>query len=213
MTNADNACDRMPPAGETDAGEERRSAMALGVIVERRPTRNRWADDQYLPVAVIPNAPAADWAPLDSDDAGETNRWHVGTCDAVLYRTDSEAYLGNLESDRPSVYVVLRPSEDPEDEHPVALVEVTLSPYEAQDYLDIGDDIVEGVPIPEPVDAWVRDFVARHHKETPFKKRKRRPHVQEAPQFGKVLHPVERAFYERRDALAKASDDAEGEEE
>lgn len=203
-----------PPDGPADPQSgERRSVMALGVIVERRPVANPWASDQWLPVAVLPNAAEADWAPLpqEPDDPPGAARWHAATLPVTLYRTDCEAYLENLESDRPAVYVVLRPAEDDEAAHEVEVVCATLSPYEAQDFLDSGDDIVEPLPIPAQVEAWLRDFIARHHTETPFKKRKRKPHEAEKPVFGKVLHPVERPFYERRDRVLRALDDTEGE--
>jgi|GEM_PF-180654 hypothetical protein len=213
MTN--QALDNATPPPDAKSSGERRSVMAMGVVVERRPVANPWAQDQYVPIGVIPNAGPADWVPLveEGGDQGAAMRWHVATLDVPLYRSDSEAYLENLNADRPAVYVVLRPSEDPDDAHDVSLVAVTLSPYEAQDFLDSGDDIVEPVAIPDAVLAWMKDFIARHYKETPFKKRKRKSHIEEAPQFGKVLHPVERAFYERRDeveAAAKASDGDEG---
>lgn len=212
MTNAPCDTARAGDGAAHPADVERRSVMMLGVVVERRPVANRWVSAQYLPVAVLPQAGPADWAPLalPEDAPAGLARWHAATVEVELHRSDSEAYLDNLNADRPAVYVVLRPSEDPDDAHDVTVVGATLSPFEAQDYLDSGDDIVEPVAIPDQVAAWVRDFVARHHKETPFKKRKRRPHVEEAPQFGKVLHPVERPFYERRDAvLREAEDDAD----
>ena len=206
---------RAPTRADGAAGlesRERRSVMQMGVVVERRPVANPWADDQYLPAGILPHAAPADWLalPAEADDAAGVKRWHAATVPVELHRTDSEAYLENLNTDRPSVYVVLRPSEDPDDAHEVRVICATLSPYEAQDFLDGGADIVEPVPMPPQVAAWVQAFVARHHKETPFKKRKRKPHTAEEPGFGKQLHPVERAFYERRDRL-RAEDETEGE--
>jgi hypothetical protein len=49
---------------------------------------------------------------------------------------------------------------------------VTASPAEAQDYLD-GDELVEAVPMPEGVAAWLRDYVARFHVERALVKRGR----------------------------------------
>jgi hypothetical protein len=50
---------------------------------------------------------------------------------------------------------------------------ITASPAEAEGYLASGDEIVEGVPMPVAVIAWLKDFVDRHHVERPFVKRKR----------------------------------------
>ena len=51
---------------------------------------------------------------------------------------------------------------------------VTACPYEAQDYLDSGDDIVEPVAMPAAVIAFVQEYVDRHHVDEPFHKRKRK---------------------------------------
>ena len=59
-----------------------------------------------------------------------------------------------------------------DDDRPAVLL-VTASPYEAQDYADSGEEIVEKVPMPPGLVAWVRDFVERHHVEEEFVKRKR----------------------------------------
>jgi hypothetical protein len=50
---------------------------------------------------------------------------------------------------------------------------VTASPFEAQDYCDTGEELVEKVPMPHGLVAWIREFVKRHHEEEVFKKRKR----------------------------------------
>ena len=50
---------------------------------------------------------------------------------------------------------------------------VTASPYEGQDYMDSGDGLIEQVPMPLGLMAWVRDFVLEHHVDEPFIKRKR----------------------------------------
>ena len=68
------------------------------------------------------------------------------------------------------MYVVMRESED---DTPFEMVLVTASPYEAQDYADNGEDIVEKVSMPEGVIAWVREFTEAYHEEEVFKKRRR----------------------------------------
>ena len=61
---------------------------------------------------------------------------------------------------------------------------VTASPFEAQDYADNGDDIVEKVPMPEGLVALVRDFVEAHHEEEVFHKRRRDKRAEELTQDG-----------------------------
>ena len=70
----------------------------------------------------------------------------------------------------PCVYVVMRPGAA---EAPFELELATVSPYEAQDYTDSGEEIVEKVPMPAMLRSWVEDFVSVHHEEEVFVKRKR----------------------------------------
>ena len=64
------------------------------------------------------------------------------------------------------------------------LLTVTASAYEAQDYADNGEDIVEPVPMPPGLEAWIGDFVERNHHQETFVKRKRRPHEEGAKADG-----------------------------
>lgn len=148
--------------------------MPVGIVVERRETDHPWQDHAWLPVAVIPGAPPCDpagaWRSLDQGEGWV--HYHAGTLEVELHRADTEAYRTNLSNDPPVVYVVLR---DPDEgEHEVTPFAATASAYEAQDYMDAGDDIVEGVPMPEPMVAWVQAFIDAHHVDQPFKKRRRR---------------------------------------
>ena len=49
----------------------------------------------------------------------------------------------------------------------------TASPFEAQDYADTGEELVEKVLMPEGLVAWVRDYVEAHHEDQVFVKRRR----------------------------------------
>ena len=44
-----------------------------------------------------------------------------------------------------------------------------------------GDDLVEAVPMPDGLIAWVQAFIDRHHVDQPFVKRKRKRAKAEAP--------------------------------
>ncbi len=145
--------------------------MPIGVVVRRTPGATRWAKWAWRAVAVLPGAGPADWKEMRRE--GDAVEFHAGTVEIELYRTDTEAYLVALSNDPPTVYVVMRESEDPEATNEMELVAVTASPYEAQDYSDTGEEIVEAVPMPPGLIAWVREFVARHHVDEKFIKRKR----------------------------------------
>ncbi|MDT2057996.1 MAG: DUF3305 domain-containing protein, partial [Planktomarina sp.] len=53
------------------------------------------------------------------------------------------------------------------------VVLATASPYEAQDYADTGEELVEKVPMPEGLAAWIRDYIEEHHEDEVFIKRRR----------------------------------------
>ena len=99
--------------------------------------------------------------------------FQAGTLRLELFRGETEGYLVNLSQVPPVVYVVLRRGEEA-DENEVEPFHATVCPYEAMGYVESGDEIVEGVPMPPDVRAWVGEFVERYHVETPFIKRRNR---------------------------------------
>ena len=103
---------------------------------------------------------------------GDVTEYHAATLPLELHRKLTEPYLVSLSMDPPSVFVVLRKSDDAEREFEV--LTVTASAYEAQDYQDSGEEVVEPVAMPPGLEAWIRDFVDTHHAEEVFVKRKRR---------------------------------------
>lgn len=161
--------------GGADTVTEKMQTMPLGVVIERREIDNPWQSYVWAPVAVIPGAPAADgWRELARGEGWV--RYHVATLTMELHRKETEAYRANLSSARPAIFVMLAETDDEDAEHEVMATLVTASPYEAQDYLDSGETIVEGVAMPDGVIAFVQAFIDRHHVDEPFVKRKRKPH-------------------------------------
>lgn len=147
--------------------EERQISLPLGIVVTEAPGVTRWAARVWRVEAVLPGAAQGAWSVLRRQ--GERVTWHAATLDLTLYRSDTEAYRVALESAEPRVWVVMR---DEGGARPEPFL-VTVSAYEAQDYLDSGEELVEAVTMPPALIAWVRDFIARHHVETPFIKRRR----------------------------------------
>lgn len=164
--------------------------MPVGVVVERRKLDHPWQDFAWRPVSVVPGmGEGVSWVPMQKTDT--TVQYLAGAVAVELHRTETEAYRVNLADTPPRIYVVLTEAEDSSvktaDGEVVdwVLFKATASPYEAQDYLDSGEDIVEPVPMPDAMIAWVQAFIDRHHFDTPFKKRKRKPHVDGEGEFGK----------------------------
>lgn len=151
--------------------KDRKVTINTGIVIRRQRGVTRWAHWIWRPVAVIPGASSAEWQVLRQTET--YTDYHAATLPLTLYRTDTEAYRIAIMNDPPSVYVVLRDNEEEGAIHDVVPWLVTASPYEAQDYLDSGEEIVEPVVMPDSLIAMIRDFIDTHHVEVPFIKRKR----------------------------------------
>lgn len=143
--------------------------MPVGVVLRRTPGVTRWAAWVWKAVDVLPGAGQADWRVLREE--GDVTFYHAATPTLELHGSDTEAYLHGLNSVTPSLYAVMRETGDAT--RPLDMVLLTASPYEAQDYADNGEDIIEKIAMPPAIHAWVSDFVDTHHREEVFKKRKR----------------------------------------
>lgn len=175
--------------------------MPLGVVIEKRKVDHKWIDWAWKPVAIIPGAgPVEDWKEIASGD-GWTH-YHADTLTLTLYRSDTEAYQVNLVDSQPSIYAVLRENDDDTDgSRPYRAHMVTASPFEAQDFEDTGEDIIERIPMTEALFAWVQAFVEEHHVDVEFVKRKRREVRNEPEKFGK--EPI---FRDKRKSSVQGSD-------
>lgn len=145
--------------------------LPVGAVVRRTPGITRWARDIWTPVAVIPGAPEAFWKEMVRN--GDVVDYHAGTVTMELFRADVEGYLVSLNMAAPSVWVVL--DRDTTGQSPAGWVvtTITASAHEALDTLDSGESIVEPVPIPESLAAWIKEFIDMHFVDEPFKKRRR----------------------------------------
>jgi len=151
--------------------ERRMYSLPVGIVLRRTPGVTRWAKWAWRAVDVLPGAGSADWKIIRQD--GDVTDYHATTLDLELHRTDAEAYRVSLTMTPPAVFVVIREDEDPDAPFEVKVHAVTASAYEAQDYLDSGEEIVEPVSMPEGLVATIRDFTDLHFHDEPFIKRKR----------------------------------------
>ena len=163
--------------------ENWRRELPIGAIVRRTPGVTRWVKEIWKPVGVIPGAPDAFWKEMVRD--GEVIDYHAGTVMLELYRADVEAYLVSLNMAVPSIWVVMDRDESGDSPSEYFVSAVTASAYEAQDALDSGESIVEAVPIPDSLAAWIKEFIDMHYIEEPFKKRRRDKHRVDGVEDGK----------------------------
>ena len=148
-------------------------SMALGIVLERREIDNPWESHSWNAVAVIPGAAEEEEWRVLAEEPGVV-RYHAGTLTLEINGRDTEGYRLNLSLDPPVVYILLR--FDDEAEEGIVPFLATVSPDETLAYLDGDEDLVETVPMPDSVAAWLTDFVAKHHVDEPQYKRQRKPH-------------------------------------
>ena len=157
----------------TDIGKEDiPHAFRVGVIVERRESANPWIDAVWKAVEVLPEFAAEDILKPLSEGPG-WQRYLAGSLEIELFKRETEAYKMNFSQDQPVIYIVLRPGEEA-DEQDIEPFLATLSPYEAEDYGESGELIVDAVAMPPIIAAWAASFIEAHHVDQPFKKRKQK---------------------------------------
>ena len=143
--------------------------ITVAIVVERRRSRSPWVDHVWAPFAVLPDIPdAAPWTSLGRDDDAE--RFYVGPADMELHTTETANYRDNLSTGAPRIWIVLRPR----DSAPaLEVLCVTPDPAEGEAFTETGTELVDAVPMPEPIAQLLAAFVAEHHVERDFHKRRR----------------------------------------
>lgn len=162
------------------------ASLILGVVVAKTRVKHAWIDHSWRPVGVLhPAVDMPDWSELANGD--DWTQYYAGSHTLTVHRSETESYLVNLADANPSVYVVMRPLDDDDAPSPCNMVvqRVTVSPYEALNDLDSAELIVERVPIPPDVLAWLTHFVEAHHVGEKFIKRQRDRVNVEEQKFGK----------------------------
>jgi hypothetical protein len=141
--------------------------LTVGIVVAKRALKGPWATHAWLPVAVLPAAPEiAAGTPLGAEGADE--RFYAGPATITLNASATAYYRDNLTAAQPSLWVVLRPVGEE-----VEVAAVTADPYEGEALAESIGDIVETVPMPPEIQAWVQAFFEAFHVEREFFKRKR----------------------------------------
>ncbi len=151
--------------------QERCISIPIGIVIRKSPGVTRWAKWAWKAVAVLPGAGPANWHELRR--VGEAVEYHAATVPLELHRTEAEAYLSGISTRLPSIYVVMRETIDPDAAQDIEVLLATASPYEAQDYADSGEEIVELVPMPEGLMSWIKAFIDKHYEPEEFIKRRR----------------------------------------
>ena len=144
-------------------------SIPVAVLAERRPGVTIWQAHVWRALAVLEEAPPVPaWTRLREEDGREI--FFAGTAEVTLHRTDTPNYKENLEAAEPLVWVVLR---DTSEGMGVQLQAVTVDPGEGEIYTEAPGGLVEALPMPPGLRVLLARFVADHHVEREFHKRKR----------------------------------------
>jgi hypothetical protein len=145
--------------------------IPVGVVVARRKAASQWIDFTWTPDAVLHGVPEAEpWTVLRQGGEDETTMFYAGSAEVELYRSETTYYRDNLASGAPLLWVVMAAREgDP----PYRLVTVTADPAEGEGFTESAANLVEAVAMPGTIAEIVAAFVAEHHVERQFFKRKR----------------------------------------
>lgn len=145
----------------------------VAVIMERRSLQNRWADEAWEAVGVVPafeggsaTGAAAD-APRKILTEADRDQWLFAGFQLELFRDEVDNYFLNMSSPIPKVFVMWR-----KESEVAAPAAVSVSYGEAARWLDSGEQ-VDGIPMSRELADWVGDFVNTHYKPAPRKKVRR----------------------------------------
>jgi hypothetical protein len=144
--------------------------LAVGVVVERRAIDHPWRKWRWRTVEIVPGLVAGGSWRLLRQGPGWV-RYAAGAPELELHRKATADFKLALSATPPQLYAVLRAAET--EPVPFRPFLVTASPWEAQAYQESGDDLIDAVPMPDAIAAWIEEFVARHHVDQPFFKRRR----------------------------------------
>ena len=101
----------------------------------------------------------------------ETPLFFAGEAVVALHRTETSNYRDNLGLGAPALWVALRPAAA----SPRTSYCGHGRPGEGEGFTDAGNYMVEQVPMPAGVAEKIGRFVAEHHVDRPFVKRRRDP--------------------------------------
>lgn len=141
----------------------------VGIIVEKRKSTNPWIDHTWSLVAALPGLPEA--APMTLIERQEgAERYYLGAANVLFSSSETAHYRDNLATGAPRLWVICR--REPIDDS-LILHQVTADPSEGEAGTEAGGDFVESVAMAPEIAAALATFVAEHHVERIFFKRKR----------------------------------------
>ncbi len=145
-------------------------SFAVSVIMEKIAIESRWATHKWQPAGILPDDLSHNDVVILSERPGLTQVLFPGL-EIRVYPDEAEGYYLNVSSPEPKVFVMWRIPED----NPDAAVphSVTLSYNEAARWMD-AQEKVDGVAMPEEIEAALSAWVTANYRP-PEKKQRIRP--------------------------------------
>ncbi len=146
-----------------------RTSREVGIVCRRWTPEVPWAQEKIAPTQVLSEAPdLAPGASLGRDGVGELI--YFGPAELVFWTGETGHYRDNLATGAPRLWVSLAPQGEFGE---LAIGLVTANPYEGESLADGSGLVLEAVDMPPDIAAELAAFVAEHHVEQVFVKRKR----------------------------------------
>lgn len=185
---------------------QREVSLSFGIVLERRPATSRWTDWVWSVPEVIIEAPATDgWCEIEA--RGETRRYLSAPHCLTLHHKMVEAYDSNIETGEPCLWVLLNEADGPEDPG-WRVAAITADPHQAIGFLDSGEGLVERVPMPRAVIAWMAEYLKSLPEAPAFRKRQRDRMPDEVQLFGKTpIFKAPAGKVSARDGAGKAGEE------
>ena len=151
------------------------SSIHFSLLYERHASSHPWLDWEWKVTGLMPVADAdINRPPRLLERGNSVTRWLGEPARVDLHRSDVEAYVYNLTSPQPSVFSVSQERETSVADGLIWRTHlITLSSYEAEEYMSGDDTLVGKLVLPADVQEWMEAFVAMHFTNEPFRKRRR----------------------------------------
>ncbi len=160
-------------------------SIPVAVVAERRGSTNPWLDEQWRITALALDPPDGIHGRLRERDR-DREEYFLDCPPIELHPKEAEGYSVNLAMETPVVWIVTdMENDEPDDPMPLKVHLVTVSAFDAQEYLDPGELQVDVLPMPEDLLAAVTRFVAAQPAPEPFRKRTNKRLDDEQYRFGK----------------------------
>jgi hypothetical protein len=133
-------------------------SIPTGVIVARERATNPWQSYLWRPVRVVMNGlEGREWREVER--GRDYVHYYAATLPLILDDREKVGYRINLVNGVPSVYVVFKDNSAEKGAVPVSVTHLTVSPFEIQNVGGQASDMVERVPMPEPLVQFLCSFV------------------------------------------------------